>query len=92
MLPDKANFVLDKVRSIDTLLIDYLAVGLFYTDAKGKCLYVNKKWTDITGVTLEQASGDGWINAVHVDDRNRIVEEWLESVNKDQQFISEYRF
>lgn len=36
--------------------------------AEGKCLYVNKRWQEITGQTPQQALGYGWMEHVHPDD------------------------
>jgi diguanylate cyclase (GGDEF)-like protein/PAS domain S-box-containing protein len=88
----KSNSKLNKVCDIDIALADSLSVGLFYTDIEGQCLYANRKWLDIAGLTLDEALADGWSNAIHVDDRERIYSEWIESIKTDQQFISEYRF
>ena len=67
-------------------------VGIFQTDEKGNCLYVNKRWCDFAGMTHEQAKGQGWLKALHPDDKERIVAEWNESANHDEEFSSEYRF
>ena len=36
-------------------LIKNLPVGLFETDANGQFLFVNKKWSEITGFSGEEA-------------------------------------
>ena len=82
----------DKVDGLDRALADSLSVGLFYTDIKGQCLYVNKKWLDISSLAFDDALGDGWVNAIHDDDRERVSLEWNESVKNDRLFLSEYRF
>jgi PAS domain S-box-containing protein len=33
-------------------------------------------WLDYTGITAEQAQGWGWSEAIHPEDRKRLVEEW----------------
>lgn len=86
------NVDLDKAYGIDITLADSLSVGLFYTDLNGQCLYANNKWLDIAGLTIDEALADGWSDAIHIDDRERVYSEWIESVKNDQQFISEYRF
>lgn len=56
-------------------------VGIFQTDAAGKCLYVNKRWSEITGVDFDQALGKGWEYILHPDDHERVIAEWYEAVN-----------
>src|SRR6202045_73159 len=39
--------------------------------------YLNKRWYEYTGLTLEQGQGWGWKVVVHPDDLERLVREWL---------------
>lgn len=36
--------------------------------------FLNKVWFDYTGLSVEQAMGQGWVNAFHPDDRARIAQ------------------
>ncbi len=67
-------------------------VGIFHTDAAGRCLFVNMRWCEITGLEPEEALGEGWARAVHPDDRERITGEWSRAIGKDQPFESKFRF
>jgi diguanylate cyclase (GGDEF)-like protein/PAS domain S-box-containing protein len=73
-------------------VVDVLSVGLFYTDPAGKCTYVNQKWLEISGMTMDDALGDGWARAIHTDDQDRVYSEWNDSVSNDRAFSLEYRF
>ncbi|MBD2180207.1 PAS domain S-box protein [Planktothrix sp. FACHB-1355] len=73
-------------------LLKALPVGIFRTDPQGNCLYVNDRWSDITGLSLEVAQGEGWAQAIHEDDRERVYREWYESAQTNSPFKSEYRF
>jgi PAS domain S-box-containing protein len=42
----------------------------------GYCDFLNQGWLDYTGMTAEQAQGWGWTEALHSEDRKRLVEEW----------------
>src|SRR3989449_5554954 len=66
-------------------------VGIVQTDRAGDCLYVNRRWCDITGLSSEEAAGRGWIEAVHPDDRERVVAAWDESAQASREFALEYR-
>jgi len=35
-------------------------VGIFLTDAEQRCVYVNERWTEITGVSPDEARGLDW--------------------------------
>lgn len=67
-------------------------VGIFMTDEDGNCLFVNKKWCDMAGMTMKQALGEGWGNALHPDDRKRIFSEWYAAAKSIKPFKLEYRF
>ncbi len=73
-------------------LTEAVPVGIFRADAKGKCLYVNERWCNIADMDAQTALGYGWTNAIHPDDRERIMCEWHKAVQYRQQFMCEYRF
>lgn len=67
-------------------------VGIFQTDKDGNCVFVNKRWSEISGMTPKSAYGQGWVQALHPDDKERVFREWYESARKKKEFLSEYRF
>jgi PAS domain S-box-containing protein len=63
--------------------------------------YLNKRWLDYTGFTLEQALGWKWQAAIHPDDRARLLEAWQEMLASEKpaeiearmrRFDGEYRW
>lgn len=67
-------------------------VGIFHTDARGQCLYVNERWCEMTGLSPKEALGMGWMQAIHPDDRDWIAAEWNQAVQNNIMFCSEYRY
>jgi PAS domain S-box-containing protein len=67
-------------------------LGIFHTDPLGKCIYVNERWSEITGLSSEEALGDGWAEALHPEDRARVFSEWAEATRTGRVFKAEYRF
>lgn len=67
-------------------------VGIFRTNAKGHCLYVNERYCEISGMVAQEALGLGWSRALHFDDRNRVFATWYEATQKHLPFSAEYRF
>ncbi len=53
------------------------------TDAQG--------WEAFSGQAGEAYKGDGWLQAVHPEDRERVVATWLDSVHRKTQCNVEYR-
>lgn len=73
-------------------LADLSPVGIYETDAEGNCLFVNKRWQEFAGMSLEQALGQGWTGAIHPDDVGTVFSEWLEATQNNRDFSLEYRF
>lgn len=57
-------------------LIDSLP-GLVWTAlADGRAEFVNQRWCDYTGLSAAQASGHGWLTAIHPEDADLVLESW----------------
>lgn len=72
-------------------LADRAPVGIFQTDSRGRCRFVNRRWRELTGQELEQAQGGGWARAVHPHDRERVVTAWNEAARRGDEFALECR-
>ena len=77
-----------RFRSLATLA----PAGIFQTDPKGACVFVNERWSEIAGLSAEEARGDGWIKGLHPADREKIFSAWNEMVVSGGQWGLEYRF
>ncbi|MBW4519389.1 MAG: PAS domain S-box protein [Scytolyngbya sp. HA4215-MV1] len=67
-------------------------VGIFRADAQGNCVYVNECWCEMTGLSPVEASGLGWIRALHPEDRKKYRDEWQRAIQIGDAFNLEYRF
>jgi PAS domain S-box-containing protein len=88
----KAEEAILKTKSQYQTLAEISPVGIFHTDANGRTTYVNKRWCEMSGLSFEQALGDGWINAVHSDDKEDLIRTWQEASKIGKTSLSEYRF
>ena len=66
-------------------------IGLFSTDPNGGFLFVNTRWTEITGLAQERALGIGWLDSIHPQDRRMVEQAWREAVAGSDEFEQEYR-
>lgn len=57
----------------------------------GACDYFNAAWLEFTARTLEQELDDGWLEAVHPDDRERRVTAFRAAMETHTGFHIEYR-
>ena len=73
-------------------LTELSSVGLFRVDASGSCYYVSRQWRRFTGLTLKEAKRGKWAEALHPDDRQRVIDEWTAAFRDRVTYHSEYRF
>jgi formate hydrogenlyase transcriptional activator len=58
-------------------VIDTVPSFLWTSFPDGSKEYLNKRWYEYTGLTLEQGKGWGWKVVVHPDNLDKLVREWL---------------
>ena len=96
-----ANDITERKRSQEELreselryrtLITHSPIGIYETDANGSCLFVNPRWSQIGGLSLEEALRDGWVSAIYENDRERVSSEWDRTAALGEPFDMEYRF
>lgn len=56
-----------------SVLVDDLPVAISHFE-NGKCVYVNRYWSQLTGRPVESALGLGFLEAVHPEDRSQLQE------------------
>ncbi|MBD3884063.1 PAS domain S-box protein [Phormidium tenue FACHB-886] len=88
----RAEAALRESESRFRILTSHAPVGIFMTDVEGNCLYVNDRWCKMAGMSPEAAQGQGWLSALHPDDREWVAAAWYEAAESTQTFEAEYRF
>jgi PAS domain S-box-containing protein len=73
-------------------LAEISPVGIFRTDAQGQTTYVNPRWCQITGLSARDALGEGWLRAVHPQDREQVARGWREAIQAPHNSTADYRF
>ena len=69
----------EALRSSDrnfAAIINTIPTAAWTTRSDGYCDFINQGWLDYAGLTAKQAQGWGWAEAIHPDDRQRLVEDW----------------
>jgi PAS domain S-box-containing protein len=67
-------------------------VGIFENDAAGDCIFANDRWCEIAEMSSEQALGRGWTEALHPNDRERVMSEWKSAAEAGDSFEAQCRF
>src|SRR5258708_6363894 len=77
----------DEIR----VLVDAIPQLVWMTRPDGSAEYCNQRWCDYTGMTCQQAQGDGWLQAIHPDDQQRTLVVWQRAVQTGRPYETEMR-
>jgi PAS domain S-box-containing protein len=72
-------------------LVQAGAQVVWVTTPTGKIAEDSPEWRWITGQTVDEYLGSGWLDAIHPEDRERVEREWLDCVDTGKAFDSRYR-
>src|SRR5215469_4392783 len=72
-------------------LVQAGAQVVWVTTPTGEIAEDSPEWRWITGQTLEEYLGNGWLDAVHPEDRERVERDWRGCVDGGKIFDSRYR-
>jgi PAS domain S-box-containing protein len=72
-------------------LVQAGAQVVWVTTPSGEIAEDSPEWRWITGQSLEEYLGNGWLDAIHPEDRERVEREWRECVGAGKIFDSRYR-
>jgi len=72
-------------------LVHASAQIVWRTDANGMTIAAPEVWEELSGQTIEESLGLGWLDFVHPDDRDRALQKWQESYANHSTYETEYR-
>jgi PAS domain S-box-containing protein len=58
---------------------------------EGGAVYLSRQWLEYTGQNAEDATGWGWMTALHPDDKEATVKRWNEAVSTGRTYEATYR-
>lgn len=67
-------------------------LGIFVTDSHGNFIYTNHRFQKISGQSVGESLGSGWLRAVPKEDRDRISQKWYSATRSTQPFEETFRF
>jgi PAS domain S-box-containing protein len=76
-----------RVQAIANMVPDLL----WSNDAAGSADWFNDRWREYTGQTLDGACGDGWMDAIHPEARERSVAKFRGAIESGDLMRQEYR-
>jgi PAS domain S-box-containing protein len=72
-------------------VIEAVPAMVWRTLPDGSLDFINHRWQEFTGLSLDNALGWNWEATVHPDDRDRFVAEWRAALSAGQPMQSELR-
>ena len=67
-------------------------LGIFLVRPDGHATYCNPADMRMTGLSLEDTLGFGWMNAIHPDDRERVMAKWRECAASGEDYVDTGRY
>ena len=72
-------------------LAAFAPVAILEADADGRWTYANRRWTEFTGLEIDDLGESGWLGTVHPDDRDAVADAWASSLSGAYAFAHEVR-
>src|SRR3984893_16657552 len=72
-------------------VVDTVPAHVWSTSPEGHVNFVNDRWLQFTGLTLDEAFGWKWEAVVHPDDRTTFIADWRTALEKGQALERERR-
>jgi PAS domain S-box-containing protein len=72
-------------------LADVAPVMIWMSNADRQCVYLNRRWLEFSGRSLEAGLGMGWYDSVHPEDRDRLFEAFGTALARREPCSIEYR-
>lgn len=73
------------------ILAETLPHIVWRTQPNGDVDYFNQHWYEYTGLSPDQSLNDGWINALHPNDHDRVLSAWKQALKEGTLPEQEYR-
>jgi PAS domain-containing protein len=70
----------------DLIIINAIPVPAWSSRPDGSCDFLNRRWLEFTGLSLEEARGWGWRTAIHREDSKSLVDHWQASSASGHRF------
>jgi PAS domain S-box-containing protein len=74
------------------LIADNVPVILWTATPDGEIDYLNKRYTEFTGLQAQQSLGNAWYAVIHPDDLERAIQTWDQALKHGANYEIQYRF
>lgn len=65
--------------------------SIFEANKNGQYVWINKTYEVLIGRSLRQIKGNGWLNSIHPDMRQKVYEQWNAAIQQERVFEMDYQ-
>lgn len=87
----KVEEEIKKSRDFYLKLLDDFPNPVWRSGTDGKFNYFNKAWLKFVGSSIEQAPDERWMDNIHPNDKEKVINEYYNSFKQQKNFILEFR-
>ncbi|MBB6274274.1 PAS domain S-box-containing protein [Pedobacter cryoconitis] len=69
-----------------TTIADQIPFMVWRSDEDGRCIYVNRKWVEFTGVSYQESLGFGFIKTMAIQENHHRRQEWWKMIKGHQPY------
>ncbi|NTV62143.1 MAG: PAS domain-containing protein, partial [Oscillochloris sp.] len=73
-------------------LSEIAPMGIYRTDTHGAVTYVNPRWCEIVGISIDAAMHTGWQHYLHPDDAAVVIAHWEKVIISQRESQLEFRY
>lgn len=73
------------------VIANLVPLVIWTSNENGLCTFLNVRWKELTGKSIEQGLGKQWLSVVHPEDRNNIEASWDRSFSERKVFEAKFR-
>lgn len=88
---EQMQTALEESEELFRTLSEAAPIGICQINADGICLYTNGRWQEMSGLSFEESLGDGWLRAVHPEDRDTVAIAWKAYLQGSSEPLPEFR-
>ncbi len=88
---EQARDTLQETLNFYLTFFEDFPVPVWRSGQNGNLNYLNQSWLNFTGQTLEHTLANGWLDAIHPEDRTSFRQKYMEAYQNRVPFELEYR-
>ena len=91
---ERLRFALAELRESEErfrLVANKAPVMIWMSGTDKLCTFFSQTWLDFTGRSVDEEAGNGWVEGVHAEDRDRCLQTYAEAFDSRGPFEMEYR-